>query len=100
MKPTQYEVSGSLTYILYCPKAPDLDHPCLDARECPGHEYQVDVMLYVIAPDSERAINQALGKLKSAYPWGLFADAPPFVRPVDNVPAIAAGPQLPGFEGV
>ena len=100
MKPTQYEVTGSLTYILYCPKAPDLDDLCPGGPDCPGHEYQVDVALYVIAPDSQRAINQALGKLKSAYPWGLFADAPPDVRPVATVPAIATGPQLPGFEEV
>lgn len=98
MKLTQYNITGTLSYVLACPKAPDVGEWCDPVASCEGHPYTVPVALYVEAPDRERALIVALKKLAGPYPFPLFDNGDELITEVDSTPRPkAASDYLPGF---
>lgn len=101
MRLYQYKISGTIEYLLACPKAPG--HPvCEPPSACEGHPFRADVTLYVEAPDAQRAIDAALGKLKGAYPYPLFEETPDITlveaASGHTIQVARATDPLPGFE--
>lgn len=99
MRTKQYNITGTISYVLACPKAPDVAEWCDPVAACEGHIYTVPVALYVEAPDEDRAMIVALKKLATPYPFPLFDNGDEVIELVEHgtpQPKPAAD-YLPGF---